>query len=124
MTERDPVTRVAKPFFVLVCGGLLVWLLAPAVFEDTGDTGPAFTSAVVFLALTAAPPVLYGVLIHRRFPVVVVGAALTALEIWCIWVAQTGESSTSGLALLWIPFGGIPLVLLGRLWQTWTRPDP
>ncbi len=53
-----------------------------------------------------------------------VGAALAALELWSIWAAVTGESSTSGLAILWIPFAGIPLVLVGWLLQTWSRMDP
>ena len=122
--ERDTFTRAVKAFFVLVCGGAIVWMLGPAVSQGLDESDLPLVTTLVFLAIMAAPPVLYATLIHRKLPVIVVGAALTALELWSIWAAQTGESSTSGLALIWIPFGGIPLVLIGRIVQTWARRDP
>ncbi len=111
-------------FFVVVCGGPVAWLLAPSMVEGPGEPGPSLSDVLFFAGLVGAPCLLYALVIRRRIPVIVFGSALAALELWSIWAAETGESSTSALALLSIPLAGIPLVLLGWLMQTWSRPDP
>jgi hypothetical protein len=121
---RDPATWVAKVTFVVMCGGGVAWLLVPAVLASSGEIDLPWTSVFFYFSVFASPPILYAALIHRKGFVIVIGAALAALELWSVWSALTGESSTSGLAVLSIPFFGIPLVLVGRLLQTWTRPGP
>ena len=116
------MTRRIKAVFVLVCVGAVAWIVAPALTE-LGERESLWTE-LSFVGLILAPSLTYAAVIDRRVPVVVFGSALAALELWSIWAALTGESSTSALAILWIPFVGIPLVLLGWLLQTWSRPEP
>ncbi len=120
-SRNDRGTLRLKALFVVVCAAPVCWIIAPAL---PGGAGESIWTTLSIAGLFALPCFAYAVVIYRRTFVIGVGAALAALELWSIWAAVTGESSTSGLAILWIPFAGIPLVLVGWLLQTWSRMDP
>lgn len=117
-TVREWPARRIKASFVVLCCGPVLWLLGPFLFEAGESLGDRFT----FVGLVLAPSLIYAAVIYRKVPVIVFGTALAALELWSLWATFNGESSTSALAILAIPFFGIPLVLLGWVVQAWSRP--
>jgi hypothetical protein len=123
-TENDLWARGVKAVVVILCGVIPAIVLGMYLVRSLTE-GPSAGETVKYGAISAllllAPVALYAALIRTKVPVVLFGAGLVAIETWSIWNAYTLESSTAGLAILWIPFAGVPFVLLGWAADVWIR---
>ena len=123
--ERYLWVRAVKAFVVILCGVVpaivLGMMIVQSVRRGFDGTADSIKYGLIASAILLAPVALYAALIKAKLPVVVVGIGLVALEAWSVWNAVTSESSTGGLAILSIPFFGIPFVLLGWAADVWIR---
>jgi hypothetical protein len=126
--ERTLWARAVKAVAVIYCGVLPAIVagmtIVSAVVDRSLPAGDDLSIGLGAVALLLAPVALYAAFIRTDALVVVVGTGLVALQTWSTWAAFTGESSTSGLAILWIPVAGVPFVLVGWFVDAMARsPD-
>lgn len=123
--DRAVWARAAKAATLIYCGvlpAIVVGMEVVAALRLGSDsTGTIFRFALVGASMFLLPVALYAALIRTNAAVAVVGGGLVALQTSSIWVMVTSGSSTAGLALLWIPFLGVPFVLLGWAFDVWVR---
>ena len=123
-TDGDLWVRGVKASVVILCGVIPAIVLGMYVVRSVVDgvgTGSSVKYGVISALLLLAPVALYAALIHTKVPIVLFGTGLVAIETWSIWNTYTLESSTAGLAILWIPFAGVPFVLCGWAIDVWIR---
>jgi hypothetical protein len=123
-TEHDLGARGVKAAVVVLCGVIPAVVLGTYLVRALaeGVDGPVSVWAgVTFAVFLLAPVALYAAHIRTKVPVVLFGLGLVAIETWSIWNTYTLDSSTAGLAILWIPFAGVPFVLLGWALDVWIR---
>ena len=123
--ERYLWVRAVKAFVVILCGVVpaivLGMMIVQSVRRGFDGTADSVKYGLIAGAVLLAPVALYAALIKTKLPIVVAGVGLVVIEGWSVWNAFTSESSTGGLAILWIPLAGIPFVLLGWAADVWIR---
>lgn len=123
-TEHDPWARGVKAAVVILCGvipAIVLGMYLVRSLADGVDGAPSVWVGVVSALLLLTPTALYATLLRTKVPVILFGVGLVAIETWSIWSTYTLDSSTAGLAILWIPFAGGPFVLLGWAVDVWIR---
>lgn len=123
--DRAAWARAVKAATLIYCGVVPVIVVGMEVvaslklgFESAGTIVQfALAGASIFLL----PVALYAGLLRTNAVLAVVGGGLVALQTVSIWAMVSSESSTAGLALLWIPFFGVPFVLFGWAVDVWVR---
>ncbi|MDQ4124328.1 MAG: hypothetical protein M3134_01840 [Actinomycetota bacterium] len=123
--DRAAWARAVKAAAVIYCGVLPAIVIGMTIVESISwapvAAGESVRYGLISGAVFVAPAALYAFLIRTNVVVVAGGAGLAALQTWSIWAATTGTASTAGLAILWIPFLGIPVMLLAWAVDVWIR---
>ena len=123
--DRASWARAVKAVAVVYCVVLPAIVagmtMVSSVFHEPLSGGEDLRLGLTLAALLLAPGILYAALVRTNVVMVVAGGGLVVLQTWSVWAATTGTASTAGLAILWIPFLGVPLVLVGWAVDVWVR---
>lgn len=119
--------RAVRVITIVYCGivpaiAVAMMIVVSAVVDQYLSIAEDVVLGLVSGGLLVAPAALYAAVIRADPLVVVVGGGLVALQTWSAWWAFTDDASTAGLALIWIPFAGIPFVLVAWFLEVLSRP--
>jgi hypothetical protein len=98
----------------------IVAIAAVSGIKFGGDWGD-LPGYALFAAVLWGPFLLYVLGVRTQIGTVAIGAILVGVAGYAFIRATTGEHSTSGLQILWLPLIGYPLVLVAALIDRWSR---